>query len=347
MKNLFRVLLAGFIAITLAACGNDDTSTATEHDNNDANGNTPAPQDNNDEVVNSPAPDGNDKNTDTSTSENNNEDDDENSGAANDSSDADLDELLDNMAKAMSEVNSYTQDIQMSVSISSDTNPEENGQYEMTGTSEIIIEPSASYMAMQTTGDIGSMEIETYTEGNTLYTKNPFLGSWMKLEVEEENDDLVENIINLNQFASIIDLETTADTYVLTVSGTGDEVDNFINEWGETFPEMEESEEENVEITSVSFTIEADKKTYLLNKVQMSMEVEETHDGHHYHMITDMAMISTGYNNINEIVIPEDAKNADGLLPDLDFDLPDMDSEEFEEQLEEMMKLFEDEESNE
>jgi hypothetical protein len=264
----------------------------------------------------------------------------------NESLDLSLEELIDNISEAMTDVSSHTEEMLLDITYTSN-DPQASGEFKGNGSTETILEPFTVHQKMNMVGtppgsdEEFNIETKTYMEENMMYTYNSMSKSWMAIEmVDEEMEDLGDNIERLKDFKHILELSATNDSYVLSVNGNNKEIEEFLYSWAdESLIGLEEEfkEDFNQELSSSEFNLVIDNKTFRVKSIQYILEMIETRDGEELKVRSEVTVNMTGYNNVSNIVIPEEARNAAQMTmpPNMEgIDMSDFNLEDFEEYME-------------
>lgn len=235
-------------------------------------------------------------------------------------------EILNNFYKNASSVKSSDIDLDMKVEMK-----EGNDNFNMTmkGKSSVITEPLAMALDMNTEilGDKTSIKI--YLKDDYLYmASSENKNSWLKTK----DSNLVETIkTQQNNIASTKILEVFKkssektkvekkdDKYTITYSGDGSEYkDIFIEQLalsmgGSSLQQISE----NIKIKNAKIVYIVDAKTF--NPIESNSEItmEITENGKTGSVNTTTNMKFSNINNVKEISLPEEAKNAISLEDNL------------------------------
>lgn len=244
-----------------------------------------------------------------------------NESANNASSDSELniDEILDKSIQSMSELSSYSMDMNL---IQDLVIPGEEAPVKISGTikTDITMEPISLYQTMSLSSDMDDLtyDTENYITDDGFYMSNPEDGSWMKFpsefaeQMKETQTDADEQLQLLKSFSEEITISEEDNEYVLTIKGSGEK---FMDLTRELLQQMGDSLAEDADLLSMmdmkvlDFVVHIDKETFYQTKIELDLELEMTEEGETMTMKQNINGTMSNFNGIDAIVIPEDVKN--------------------------------------
>ncbi|AYC30430.1 DUF6612 family protein [Paenisporosarcina cavernae] len=170
------------------------------------------------------------------------------------------------------------------------------------------------------TGEPQKYENESYLTEEGFYIYDGLSDMWSKLP-KEMSDKLLKSstsqadpskqLQDLEEYKKDFTFEQTANHYVLTLDSKGDQFKSLIEKQMKSMSEMGAGEQEfldNMDIESIHYVIEIDKKTFYVTKmdVQMAMNVES--NGQSMKITQDMKSTYGKFNELDEIKVPDDVK---------------------------------------
>lgn len=290
MKKLAIFVVAATLALGLAACGDKDNGKSNQ-------GNNPSP----------------------------NVEQGSNNGSGNNQSDAmpTVDELLEKSIAASASLKSYSMTLDMNQHVEVSMGEEKQEQdIVMKSNSDFVKDPLVMYQVLDIDmGEQGKQNMEQYITKDGAYTK--VNGSWVKLP-EEMNADLIASLdeaskpeSQLENFKKIVkDTKVTAEgnDYLLTATLSGDNVKELAKQF------MQQGQSEDLEamldamnITELKVVSGLNKETYYPTRSDVFMVAEVEQDGQKVKMQLDLKSVINKYNELEEIVIPEEVLNAPSM----------------------------------
>lgn len=161
------------------------------------------------------------------------------------------------------------------------------------------------------------MKMESYITKDAFYTYEGESGQWMKFPQEMMNQlmSTTDQSNPSNQLKQIEDyledftFEQDNDNYILTLEASGEKFTELVKEQvDEALQNMVGVEEIEMDmiINSVNYLIHIDKETFQTNKVDMVLDMDMTIDGETMNMKQDMKSDFSNFNQVEEIVIPQE-----------------------------------------
>ncbi|OIJ17406.1 hypothetical protein BKP37_02575 [Anaerobacillus alkalilacustris] len=228
-------------------------------------------------------------------------------------------DVLKKSLQVMEELNSYSMKIESEQTMT--INEEETVQMYLTIDAEMTQNPLAYYqkMVMETDMEMmGAFETEMYLVEERIYMYEPMTNEWFELPIEltEELGAISEIQISPEQqlnllmsFIDEIDLTESGNEYVLKLTGEGTEFLEIAKLFGgvgtEYFEEMLELFS-HLELNNIEYEIFIDKETLYQTRLNMIMEMEMGVDDEIVHTVQTMSATIFGYNEVDEIVLPEE-----------------------------------------
>lgn len=161
------------------------------------------------------------------------------------------------------------------------------------------------------------MKMESYITKDAFYTYEGESGQWMKFPQEMMNQlmsttDQSNPSNQLKQIEGYLEdftFEQDNDNYILTLEASGEKFTELVKEQvDEALQNMVGAEEIEMDmiINSVNYLIHIDKETFQTNKVDMVLDMDMTIDGETMNMKQDMKSDFSNFNQVEEIVIPQE-----------------------------------------
>ncbi|ALC88315.1 MULTISPECIES: DUF6612 family protein [Bacillaceae] len=161
------------------------------------------------------------------------------------------------------------------------------------------------------------MKMESYITKDAFYTYEGESGQWMKFPQEMMNQlmsttDQSNPSNQLKQIEGYLEdftFEQDNDNYILTLEASGEKFTELVKEQvDEALQNMVGVEEIEMDmiINSVNYLIHIDKETFQTNKVDMVLDMDMTIDGETMNMKQDMKSDFSNFNQVEEIVIPQE-----------------------------------------
>lgn len=242
-----------------------------------------------------------------------------NQSSNNASGEVNVDEILDKSIKAMSELKSYSMDMNLDQEMNipgEDTPTIIKGKIK----ADLTLEPFAMHQTMTLTGELEDMsfDAESYMTEDGFFMSNPEDNSWMKApgefaeEMKQAQASAEDQLKLLKGFSEEITMTEEGNDYVLTVKGSGEK---FMELTKELLQNMGGSAADSADMLSmmdmkqINFVIHIDKETFYQTKIDLDMELEMTVEEETMSMKQKMNGTLSNFNKVEAIVIPEDIKN--------------------------------------
>lgn len=234
-----------------------------------------------------------------------------------------VEEVFTKSAEASEEVNSMHADMVIEQTITSE---EMNMSTVMDMTMDMVVEP----LMMHQEGTIMikapempeiPMEVEMYMTPEGIYTHDSSMaGSWIKMpdsELEQiqammnqQAADPAAQLKQLEPFQDDFTFEETEEAYILSLDASGEEFQQLLDREMENLADQLGAEETEalgeVEVGSVQYEIYIDKKTYITESLDMTMNLSMTMEGETVDMTQEVESVFTQFDEIEEISVPQD-----------------------------------------
>ncbi|OIJ22236.1 hypothetical protein BKP45_06220 [Anaerobacillus alkalidiazotrophicus] len=228
-------------------------------------------------------------------------------------------DVLIKSLELMEGLNSYSMKMESNQTLT--INDDETVEMFLTLNADMTLAPLAFYQKMMMETDMEMMstiETEMYFVDNQIYMYEPMTNEWMQLPPEligeigalSELQISPEQQLNvLTSFIDEIDMTESGNEYVLKLTGEGTEFLEIAKLFGgvgtEDFEEMLELFS-HLELNNIDYEIFIDKETLYQTRLNMIMEMEMVVDGERVHTVQTMSATIYGYNEVDEIVLPEE-----------------------------------------
>src|SRR5699024_1883597 len=265
--------------------------------------------------------------------------------------DADAEEILRQSTEAMNQLNSYSAEMEMRMTM------RENGlenTMESVATSEVILDPLTFSQTM--TDASGNEQGQQYMdEDGTTYIFEPLEGQWIK--IENSDMDIAMEISPQEQLEMIlaisdqITVEEEDNHYLLTVEGSGDGLLDITKELTQMEEEIPDEFLDEMNINTFNYVTYINKDTFLQERMDMTLEMELTmdlgEDTQTFVHLQETKTTYTGFDEIEKIAIPQEAIDhaVEVDLDDMFQEVEDLEGE-LEQQSEELDELLEELEEN-
>ena len=238
-----------------------------------------------------------------------------------------LQEVYDKSMKASEELKSVkgTMDIKQTMSIpSEDMTLDIQSEMDM----EYIIEPMQMHQKGTTTmmgvgegGESQATEIETYITEDAIYVYEGTTAQWMKFPQEmvdqmmasTNQTDPATQLQPLQEYLEQVEFEQDDENYILTLEGSGEEFTRLVKaQVDEALKSLTAEENINLEfnINSVDYLVHIDKDSFQTNKLDVIIDMDLTMEGETVNMKMDAKTDFSKFNEINEIVVPQEVLDS-------------------------------------
>ncbi|MEF2244711.1 MULTISPECIES: DUF6612 family protein [unclassified Paenibacillus] len=292
MKKLAIFVVSAALALGLTACGGKDNGPS-----NGGNSSTPP----------------------TNQTE-------QNQGSGNNQNNAlpTVEELIEKSTAASADLKSFsmTLDMKQNINITAGEQKQEQ-KVEMKSTSDFVKEPLTMFQDLDMNmGELGSQKMVQYITKDGMFAQ--IEGNWVKMPEEttkelmatlEESSKPEKQLENFKAIAKDTVVTEEGNDYVLTASLSGDNVKelakSFMNQGGQN--EEMAAMLDAMNITSIKVVTAMNKETYYPTRSDVVMSAEMEQEGQKITIDMDMKSVISKYNEIEEIVVPEEALNAPSM----------------------------------
>ncbi|WP_280770098.1 DUF6612 family protein [Salipaludibacillus daqingensis] len=243
-----------------------------------------------------------------------------------------VEDILNQSISAMEDLDSYsiTMDMAQVMNIGEEegVDLDSSGEISVTMDPMAMIQKSTVNMGELGMGDEEELEyISYFTEEDGFYVEDPMMGNWLKLP-----DSLMEDMVAMSDaqmspekqlepfkdYISDLSMETTDDTYVITLAGDGIDMNELMDQMGgmglEGMDPMVSEMMGELDIESLNYEFVIDRETFyqLESTIDMKMSVDFMGES----MTTEQTvhMVMTDFNSIEAIEIPQEVlENAEEM----------------------------------
>ena len=150
-----------------------------------------------------------------------------------------------------------------------------------------------------------------------VYDESTGTGQWMKLPQEmmagimnaSEQANASDQLKQIEGYLDEFKFEQDNDNYILTLEASGEkftelvktQVDEVMQSMG-----MGEEVQMDFDIHSVNYLIHIDKETFQTNKLDVVFDMDMDIDGEKMNIVQDVKSTFSGFNEVEEIVIPQE-----------------------------------------
>lgn len=230
-------------------------------------------------------------------------------------------DIFNNAVEASNSLESFAMDMEMDMDMSVPDLPSQ--QVKVKTKAEVVTEPLALHQTM----DFMGQSIEMYFTEEGMYMQQPGNEQWIKAPKEMMNEitqmsqaqqNPGEQLEQLKKYMEDFKMEEKENTYVLSVSSSGDKMKDFIKETlQQNLPESSMSDDmlKGVTINSINYTFTIDKETYYPTALDLKMDLEIEQNGQKSKIKQNIKGTYSKYNEIGEITVPEEIKNNAMEMP--------------------------------
>ncbi|KYG33721.1 DUF6612 family protein [Alkalihalobacillus trypoxylicola] len=255
----------------------------------------------------------------------------------------DVTEILTRSTEAMNEVNSFSSEMTIDQVMDLGQDIPDLETSEITTSIEmkmdVILEPFGMYQLIDMDMGIpelgGPMQMESYFTEDGMYVYEPTMDMWAKypasmteeiLALSEMDVSPEEQVELLQSFSDDVSVEEDGDVYVLTVSGSDDNLMELI----ESMMSMTDAGEmadmqmmmEMMDISEIDYVLTINKETYYQESIDMNMTMTMEAEGETATITQKMVGTFYGYNELDSIEIPEDVIENAHELTEEDLGMP-------------------------
>ncbi|MFC0523942.1 DUF6612 family protein [Pontibacillus salicampi] len=219
--------------------------------------------------------------------------------------------VYDETLKASEELTSFQMEMEQDISMG------ENNSVSQTATGKVNTDPLAFHQKM----NMMNQEMEMYYTEEAMYLQQPGQDQWVKAPADmmEQLNQLTQSqqkptkqLEQLEQYVDDFSMEEKENTYVLSISSSGDKMKDFIKETlEENMPEGTMSEDmlKGLTINNLEYTFTIQKDTYYPKQLDLTMDLSMEQNGTTADMKQEVQATYSKYNEVGEITVPEDIKN--------------------------------------
>ena len=182
---------------------------------------------------------------------------------------------------------------------------------DMTIDASIIQEPLAMKMEMEVPAQ--NIKMNSFIKDNVMYIQNPADNQWYKQALSDEMSSQFKGYMNSDDTYNAmrdnldkIDIDEKDGNYIITISKNSDFLQEAMKKQLANTNTAGSQIGDNVKIENIAVKYVVDKNTYLASSSLISFDFEM--QGMKISMEMDTKM--TNINNVTDIVVPEEAKNA-------------------------------------
>lgn len=230
-------------------------------------------------------------------------------------------EIYEKAIEAATAINSLRVDMTMNQDLST---PEGDMKMDTQVTMDLISNPLAFKNVTNMTADGANQSIEMYYIDGGIVMLEPQSGQWIKLPQDQSGDLLAgmntedykpsQDMEKLKQFSGDFTVEETDTEYLLKLSATGEKFNEFVKEEAmSNMGDMFAGVEMDINVEKIDYTFTVNKETYLPVRALVDMDFTMTADGEEARIVQQVDAVYSNINEIQEIVLPEEAKNAQEL----------------------------------
>lgn len=167
-----------------------------------------------------------------------------------------------------------------------------------------------------------SQNVEMYYTKDGMIMKDPASGQWMKLPQDQTDaalagmnqDDInpSKEMEGLKPYAGDLKLEETDKAYIVKLDASGEKFNEFVRQKALENLQSVASENPDFKIHKVDYSFTIDKQTYLPISADINMNFDMEFSGQQMAVDQKIAIAYSKFNEIKEIVLPDEAKSAVG-----------------------------------
>ncbi|PYZ93904.1 hypothetical protein CR194_12275 [Salipaludibacillus keqinensis] len=235
-----------------------------------------------------------------------------------------VEEILNESISAMESLESYsmTMDMQQVMNVGD----EEGMSINSSSTTSLFLDPIAMKQTTEMNmGDMGLgeeavMEYLTYfTEEDGFFVEDPTTGDWIKLP-ESFMDEILamsdaqmspeDQLKPFKEYISDLSIETTDDSYLITLTGEGIDMDEFMAEMNgmgmENMDPMMSEMMGDIDVEALNYEITIDKESFYQTEstIEMTMNMDMMGESMTTEQTVDMVL--TDFNEVDPIEVPQD-----------------------------------------
>lgn len=237
-------------------------------------------------------------------------------GACSNADSEDAREIFNQSLQAMEEVNSFTLEMEVEQDFQVG---EESMQMTLSLEGDVMLDPLAIHQKISTTGmNLPSTELDMYVADDQLYLFDSITNQWLKMSNDKLGDlmtlpemqsDPTQELEKLNEYIDELNMSEEDGYYVLQLSASGDQYQTFVSDLlSDVDPSMATYDEalENLAIHHMEYEIKIDKETFYTSEMNINIDLTFDAEGESVTIKQDAHSVFSKFNEINEIVVPED-----------------------------------------
>ncbi|MCP3028306.1 DUF6612 family protein [Halobacillus sp. A5] len=237
-------------------------------------------------------------------------------------------DVFEKSAEASEELESFSMKMEMVQNMDVDSEDTEAAvpggvPIETTMDSDMQMDP----VAFHQTVDFMGQSMEQYYTEDGMYMSMPGEDGWFKApeelldqlnQISSEEQSPGNQLENLKDYVDEFDLEENDNSYTLSFTSEGENVQSLIEEsMEEMFPEgtMPEDTLEGLTVDKVEYSFKVDKDSYYPRKLDAKMDFTMDVEGEETAISQEMSGTYSNFNNVKEIQIPEEVTEDAEELP--------------------------------
>lgn len=195
---------------------------------------------------------------------------------------------------------------------------------------DMVMDPITMHQKMKMNiegAESQAMDMEAYLAKEGFFMFDATTKKWMKmpeeiskqiLQLPEQQGNPAEQLKQLKQFTDDFSFKQDDTQYILDLKASGEKFDQFLKENAkQLMPEELKANEEifnNITFKNVKYEIFIDKKTFNINALNMTQELDMKIDSETMNMKQEMKSTYTDYNKISKITVPKEVlDNAENI----------------------------------
>ncbi|WP_053218820.1 DUF6612 family protein [Virgibacillus senegalensis] len=183
--------------------------------------------------------------------------------------------------------------------------------------SKIQLEPLAFFQTM----DVMDQEVEMYYTEKGIYFKDPQQGQWIKgpkelvdqlNTVSAHQQNPTEQLKQLEDFVNDLQVEETENSYILSLSASGEGFNKLLEEQLNNLPEAEITDEllNSLNLHQLDYTITVNKKSYYPENMTVDMDLDIEENGTTINISQQMEAAYSNFNELDNIQIPQEVTDT-------------------------------------
>ncbi|QQZ10544.1 DUF6612 family protein [Heyndrickxia vini] len=190
---------------------------------------------------------------------------------------------------------------------------------------DMVLNPLAMYQKMKMNIEGGdapqnqAMDMESYLTKEGFFLYDPTSKQWMQmpeelskqiLQMPEQQANPAEQLKQLQQFTDDFSFKQDDTQYILNLKASGAKFDQFLKENAkQLMPDgLKENADalNNITFKNVNYEIFIDKKTFNINSLNMTQEMEMVMEDQKMSLKQEMKGTYSNYNKVDEIKVPKE-----------------------------------------